>query len=565
MGSSQSTNTTNISENVLSEVATNMLATQQINSGGSQMIDVVGGNGSVDISNNTQTIKSTLNLTGLSKMMATQKAQQDIVTKLAQAASASTSGINLGNSSNANNNINMVMDATMKMSTTLGQICSTNSMSSQIIEVKNNNGNVAITNNTQSQVKDAIANCVMNTTSSQESLQRATTAISQTATATTVGFDLWSLIIFILVLALVPAIVLGVPLVMGASVVENSIMKFLGPIMFIGGIALICYWKYVVCVGLKTYIKGTQFSTLIANDPTCGAVQLEIPFSQPQTPPSSQTPSDSTISPLSLATAMCLQTQECAGLDWDVKKSRITFYKNMSNLTSDDQCPGVKQQDTTSMDLIHNAELYLRSNVDPTIVDSVDPVTLAKFHDNTQFLKSDVVLDTVTGAAYWKISPNVEPQWTEVGVIPGWTQGCNIVAKIGAPDDSVGKNGDIWIDKQPLVWTGYIKASKTYNATQGGTVWTPSYATEQTLTFPGRIANILPPQTYNWSGVKVQQVASPMYLYIGLAFILFGIFITIGGFIWNPSRLAESPQSNSVETTVETPTPTATVTDSNGQ
>ena len=546
-GQASTTNTINMSTDVLSKVATSMLATQQINSGQDQVIDIEGGNGNVDISNNDQVMQSHLNLTGLSKMMATQTAQQQVVQQLSQAAASSTSGVNLGNSSNANNDINDMMNVTLDVSTKIGQICTTNSMQSQTIEVKNHNGNVEVTGNTQSEIQNVIANCVMNATSTQVTLQKASADLTQTAIAKTVGFDFTELIILLLLLLLAPLIMVGAPLALGASTAAGIIMKFMGPIMFLSGIGVLLWYEFMILPMNKTFMQGTQFSTLIANDPTCGAVPFDIAGMPPAAPPSSGSAPSSGPEPLSanqLTTAsnLCLANSDCMGLDWDANLARVTFYKGMTG-TVKDVCPGVKQVNASNLNFVHNSILYLRSGVDPTVVNAVDTVSGAKFHDTTQFLKTDVVLDTASGQAYWKMSDDVEPQWQGIGQLPLWKAGATITQRTGVPDDTVGTTGSIWIDTQPLSWTIYVRDGKTYHADEGGTVWTPDYATQQSLSFPGRNAMMKSPENYNWSGYKIHQTVSQYMLILGIVLVVLGTFLTIGGFWMNRKAAAAPPAS----------------------
>ena len=551
MGNSNGTNTMNITTDVLSQVATKMLATQQINAGQNQVIDVEGGNGDVNISGNDQVMQSHLNLSGMAKMMTTQTAQQEIVQKLSQAAAASTSGINLGNSSNANNDINDLMNVTLDVSTSIGQICTNNSVQSQTIEIKNRNGNVQVTDNTQSEVSNVIANCVMNATSTQTTIQKASQDLSQTATAKTVGFSMADLIILLLLLLLAPLIMVGAPLALGASTAAGIIMKFLGPLMFLSGIGLILYYEYVLLAENKTFMQGTQFSSLIANDPTCGAIPFDIP-SMPSVPPppsSGGVPSSGSIPTanlLSTASNLCLTNSDCLGLDWDAAMARVTFYKGMTGLIND-ACPGVKQTDMSNMNFVHNSVLYLRSGVDPTIISSVDPVSGAKFHDTKQFIKTDVVVDTASGQAFWKISDSVEPQWQGIGQLPSWKAGVTITQRISVPDDSVGTAGSIWIDTQPMTWTIYVRDGSSYHADQGGTVWMPQFATQQSLSFPGRTATLKSPENYNWSGYKIHQTTSKYMLILGIILAVVGTFLTIGGFWMNrKSASSSSPAPSSI-------------------
>ena len=525
MGNANATNTLNLTENVLSSVATNIMAKQSISSGQSNVISVVGGKGKLDVEGNVQTLKSTLNLTGLAKEMSSQSAQQEVVQKLTQAAAASTSGVNLGNSSNVNNTVNDLVNVTLDVSTNLSQICGANNTQSNVIEVQQQEGNVKINDNTQRAVANVITKCIMDATTTQQTYQSASTDISQTAVAKTVGLSLAELIILALVAIFAMVAPVVIPMVAGASVATNILMKFLGPILFLGGAGALAYYFAVVRKKGNTVMVGNQFSTLISNDPTCGAEPMSIPVSS-----SAGASSTSNLS-LSESSNLCLQHSDCTGLDWDTSQStpKLTFYKGMKGVTTNDkglpQCPTVKQQDTTVMNLIYYSRLILISGADP----ETDP----SYKNNSEYKKTDVIVNTTNGQSYWKVSDNVDPQWEGIGLVPGWTAGATIYAETGQPNDSKGQAGDLWIDIDPLKWTIYVfdKESKSYNADQGGTVWTPDYASKNSLTFPGRISNIQPPSTYNWSGYKMYQDPSKFWLFFGIATMILGLMITIGSFI----------------------------------
>src|SRR5689334_8284164 len=106
MGNAKSSNVANITSNIVSQEISNEMSKTKLSTDQSQMISVVGGQGNVDISGNTQRMQMTVNMDAVAKQLSTQKSQQSIVQKLSQAAAASTSGLNLFNNAGTDNTMN---------------------------------------------------------------------------------------------------------------------------------------------------------------------------------------------------------------------------------------------------------------------------------------------------------------------------------------------------------------------------------------------------------------------------------------------------------------------------
>lgn len=537
MGSASSTNTIDLTEQVMSKTVSDIVSNQSASSSQAQIISVAGGTGPVDISHNSQNQQVAVNMTGVAKQMSKIQTQQKIAQQLSQIAASSVSGINLDNNSKSNNAINDYLNVSMNVASNLSQICEAKNNQVQAITVNFQDGAVKIDDNQQKQVGNVVAKCIQDASSTNKSLQDVSTTLDQSAKSKTVGIDIWAIIILILVGVFAVFAPVVIPVVVGANVIENGIVKFIGPLFILGGIAAIIVGS-VPSIGIyqspkpiTPFIQGMQFSTLIKNDPTCAGTSYT-----PKSPPSSNP------DPLASAAATCLADNDCKGLDWDTstKPPTVTFYNKLAQPS----CPNVKTQDlsVSNIALVKDAVV----TVDTTMAaGSLPPNTVGNY--------GDVYILNSSGKAFWRVTKagdTTDNAWQDIGQVPGaetnWTPG-TIRAQTSGPTDSVGNDNDIWIDiTDPLKWEVWQRVKGKYTAPtadagslgpNNGAIWTPGYATSNLLSFPGRHGNAQPPATYNWSGYKLTtsgQVNNTMaYLFIGcgVASIIFGIFMTYQSFI----------------------------------
>jgi len=531
MGNATSTNTMNVTENVMSSTVSNIIANQTASSGQAQIISVVGGTGPVRIVGNKQNQKVQVNLEGVAKQMSSVKTQQDIAQKLSQAAASSTSGVNLFNNSKSNNTLNDYLNVSMNVASNLSQICASKSNQTQVIEVDYRDGAIDISNNFQTQVGNVVAKCIQDASATSKSLQKVSTSMDQMATAKTVGVDIWALIILVLVIVLAPVLAVVIPVVAGVNVMENAAVKFMGPICMMAGIFMIIWgklkmWKSPTPV--TPTIKGQQFSTLIKHDPTCAATAY--------TPKSPQSPSSGSGDPLSDAAGVCLADSSCQGLDWDTSTTppTLTYYNKLDA----NPCTGVGSQTLidVNISLVGNSG----TTVDLTTAAGTIPSTLGGNN-------GDVYILNTSGRAFWRITDagnTVDQAWQDIGQVPGadtnWKPG-TIRAQASGPTDSVGSDNDIWIDTtDPLKFEVWQRVSGKYTAAgsgstgpNGGASWVPGYATANTMSFPGRHGKVKPPTAYNWSGYRISTSDpvnnNPAWIMIacGIGLLVFGLFMTI--------------------------------------
>ena len=239
---------------ILNSVQTDLAQTQNI-----RISNIVG---DVNISGNTMTQTATVNLAAAFASAATVQAQQELVVATAQTAKAVTSGFSLNNSSASKNITENVSNALLEVTNNIQNKCYGAATQLQNIEVINVQGNVNLTNNSYGQIYTILTDCVAQTVTNSTSLQKAQTSVSQTASATTKGIELFGFM-FMLIGVIAAISVLLIP----------AIMKFKNVIVF--GIVLI-----VGCIIMSLYfttsikrISTNEFSRTVAN--TCpGAVVL---------------------------------------------------------------------------------------------------------------------------------------------------------------------------------------------------------------------------------------------------------------------------------------------------
>lgn len=526
MGNSRSTNIANITTNIISEEVSNELSQIDLKGGQSQMISVSGGTGDVNIYDNVQRMQMTVDMTAIAKQMSTQRSQQSIVQKLSQAAASSTSGLNLFNNSRSDNVMNNFLNASMKVSSNLAQICTASSNQSQVISVDQRDGKVDIHGNVQEEMASVIGKCIQEAQATNESLQQASQELSQTASAETKGLNLMDLIILALVGLLMMAAPVLIPVVAGVSGGVTVVTALMGPILLACGIVSIWWWTKHRTDQKKT-MTGTQFSTLISQDPTCGAKAF--------IPEGVNSPSAaSSGNPLNDAGAICLNDEKCKAFDWDasVNPPKITYYTSVSSVP----CKNVNVQDLqkAGIDLVASASFH-QGWFDP---DKTKPEGSKA---------GDVFLNTFSGRWFWKIQPGSSTQnpWVDITdgqTFPGWPvgdkpEGFSVVAgQMTTPQDSMGKDGDLYINTTDPngweLWKRYDgkykpldskEAGKMIVGPNGGTLLSIPYAKTNNMSFPGRHGVTKPAQNYNWSAYVVTEDKSSYF------WLILGIFLCFGG------------------------------------
>lgn len=265
MGASISKNISNAVTKAVAKVSSNIIQKTQLSQDTSQVVSVSRVHGDVHISGNTFSQRANVNMQALLDALSTEEAQQSIMQELAQEAKSVTSGLNIGQFSDAQNTMNLLMEATINLLTSIGQTCSAFNRQNQSIVVKRVSGNVYIQDNVFEQMYDILQNCTEQAVSNNRLVQDLSSKLSQTASAKSEGLSGWVLVALL-------AVFIGVP-VIGGVVAGRAILKFIFPIILVAGIILLVLY----------YVRGQQvmkevgFSTFIKNTPLCAASGERVP------------------------------------------------------------------------------------------------------------------------------------------------------------------------------------------------------------------------------------------------------------------------------------------------
>ena len=210
MGASVSKNVSDAVTRAVAKVSSNIIQNTQLSQDMAQVVSVRNVHGDVHISGNTFTQRATVNMHALLDALSTEAAQQSIMQELAQEAKSVTSGLNLGQFSDAQNTMNLLMEATINLLTTISQTCNAFSRQHQTIVVKRVSGNVYIQDNVFQQIYNMLQNCTEQAASNNRLLQDLSSKLSQTASAKSEGISGWILVALL-------AVFIGIPVVGGWS------------------------------------------------------------------------------------------------------------------------------------------------------------------------------------------------------------------------------------------------------------------------------------------------------------------------------------------------------------
>lgn len=554
-GSSSATNTQNITSNIMSDISTSMSATQEAGTGEDQTILVENTSGNVDIEGVSQSQTVTLSINGLASQLSSTSAQQSIVQALQQAAAATTSGIPIGGmSSSSNNTINSVMNATLDVATNLSQLCKGTTAQTQQLVVKNTSGNVTLKDIGQTQVANVIATCIQNASSATSSLQKVDQEISQKAKATTTGLDLGALMLDLLLMLLAP---IAIAVALGVVGMTKFFPLLLGLALL--GFGGACYYKYKKSGSSIPTMFPVGFSTLIKNDPKCGAIQ----YTPAPLPPSSTPPSGNEASKLAIIQQQCVNDPNCVAFDYDVSVTppAVTFYNSITPYSDPDVPPttlvsSIPPNTTTTTKYTNPAPC---ADVVPKVTSGISLTNDAVFYQGPLGMSGippanigmmgDIYLNNTDGKVWWHVLSDPKAPWAQVGLFPGWTDGITptVTASNQTPDNALGADGDYYINTtDPNNWEIFTRIKGVWGAIPSttkststmaaakpgvnkGTVLKSAYAQQNGMAFPGRHGNTPPQETYNWSAFKISNPMKTIYLYAAIVLFIFGGLFTIAG------------------------------------
>jgi len=317
MGASVSKNVSDAVTRAVAKVSSSIIQNTQLTQDSSQIISVTDVDGDVTITDQTFTQKAIVNMHALLNALSTEESQQSIMQELAQDAKSFTNGLNIAQFSDAQNTMNLLLEATVNLITSIGETCNAFNRQYQTITVERVKGNVLVKNNVFDQMYNIIQNCTEQATSNSKLVQDFSAKLSQTSSATSEGISGWILVALL-------AVLIGMPVV-GGMVFGKALLKFIFPIILVIGIVfLILYYTRG-----KEVMKTVSYSNFISASPECNSVLLETV--------------DGTYT-LEQASDACTKDKNCKAFDWQgmrvlpsnngyekMNETKITSYKNISD------------------------------------------------------------------------------------------------------------------------------------------------------------------------------------------------------------------------------------------
>lgn len=245
MGSAYSSNVVDLTVNAMAKVMNDYTATTSGTADNTVTISI--GDGST-FSGNTIDQEATTKITFKADFFAKSEVQQALVEEIEQKAKSLVSGINLMQFTNANNTLRNTINATIDISDKVATDCKATADNNIVIRVGKN---ATVTGNVLRQQARALVDCITKSVSESTEMQDLQVKISQAASATSKGFDLWEIIIIL--------VVVGVILVGGVGVTFASSGKMVVKIIA-GLFPLLCLGGGAACVGVWAGQKESQMS-----------------------------------------------------------------------------------------------------------------------------------------------------------------------------------------------------------------------------------------------------------------------------------------------------------------
>ena len=486
MGASVSKNVTKMVTNVVSTISNTTIQSTELTTDSQQIISVSDVGGDVWISGNVFYQFASVNMKALMNALSTESAQQQMVINISQQAKSLVSGLNLGQFSYASNDLDVLIQATINLVSTITQNCAARSEQNQSIVVRRVSGSVHVTNNVEQQMATIIGECVQDAVTNSQAVQDIQVQLSQSASATSKGLDP-------MVLAIMLAILIGFPTV-GATVVGYSAVKFIFPIFIIVGVIfIILYYTW-----RTTEPRLTGFSSLISNTDVCVPVMSSTVID-------AKTPA--------AASQACQADKQCVAFDWKggdvdadgnyttINPPQTTYYSQVTN-----ECMKGLQQDKVNTIRI------------PKLLTGPDSPTGKA---STGVLEGDIYINTKT--SMW--SQFTKDHWIDQKLIfdKDITKDhpiINLFLGDDSPknDTSKYKDGDFYIQVNSKYPDSFTRFTFVSLAGQWiGPIGAP-------VPGPGPVA--FTPQTTNTSGFKTEQ-GSLWMLYVGITGVIVGLLGTV--------------------------------------
>jgi hypothetical protein len=293
MGSATSKNVTDTTIKAVSGVTTTITSQIDLRSDQKQIITIRDVE-NLNLSGVTQRIRATIDMKALMDAMSTTDAQQEVISSMTQASNSMISGINLGNFSNATNELKSYLEAVLTLITTITQTCEAFSSTTQEIIIEQVSGYANISGITQDSMTGLMSDCMQTAVAETKSVMSLQQTIDQSAKAETVGIDPMGILIAIAIVIAALALMFaagGKTATNLVSVIVFGVSGMLG-LVFVGIFLLTIHEKMEI----------TIFSTLISKSAECGGEVLE---------------QLTTINDPVYAGNQCEQNELCVGFDWN--------------------------------------------------------------------------------------------------------------------------------------------------------------------------------------------------------------------------------------------------------
>jgi len=487
MGASVSKNISNAVTKAIAKTSSNIIHNTHVGYDQSQIISIGTADKDIVIKGNRFTQKANVNMQALLDALSKEENQQRMLAELTQEAKSITSGLNLAQYSNAQDILNILINSTSTILSTISQTCSAFANQQQAITIELAHGGVRIINNVYEQIYDILQRCAETAVSENANLQDLSAKLSQTSNAESLGISMWAIV----------AALLGIPVV-GGIIGGIAVLKFIFPVIGIIGIGFIAaYFTWT-----EEDMKLTGFSSMINKTPICNG---ELISPQPSVEFSSAV----------YASKECDKMPNCKAFDWEgmaltqtgnytIMKNPVTrFYQTVSPNCE----PNIKLDNTL---LLYTPKAYSGPEVP-----QIEKIPLA--------IEGDIYLDTVT--SQWFQRTNKWPTgWQPMGSIETdrtfnkleWGEINPLVVSINNPS----KN-DMYINISN-------KASfEVYRFTDDD-----GWILEKKLKGPGFFPKV--PSISNTSGFK-KNIKKNWLLYTGIGCIL----LSIGGTFMTYKRRTE--------------------------
>jgi len=474
MGGSVSHNATNVVINAVAKITSKIVQDTKISYDSSQIIYIKDIKGDVIIRGNTIIQHAFINMKALFNAMTSESAQQNLALELAQSAKALTSGLNLGQYSEATNDLNVFIQTSIDLTTSISQSCAALASQEQKVIIEHVIGSVVIENNLFEQIASIFTDCIQTSISNSEALQSIILKLTQDSSATSQGLSPWVIVALL-------AVVMGVPAA-GVAFVGKDFLKYIFPIMMVAGVIMIIVYYYTKApiFPIKAYSK------FIENTPAC--------LADPQHPPPV-----TTYDSVATAANYCSKSSDCAAFDWKalnitqagsytyVKPPQSKFYKSV-----DPSCRTSIEEDNTN--LIRAPVAYSGPTKPPDTIPNL--------------IRGDIWIDTSN--SYWY---QLTLAWEQRGTLIS-SKFTKLTVQNTPPNPSQqGSDNDIIVvydTGDPTVFNVYIyKSSWTYQGNVSG----PGFFTYS-------------PEQVNSSGVK-ESSGKEWLLYGGGSLVAVGLLGTI--------------------------------------